>query len=119
MSDHPIVRAIDEAGLQDPTIELIDYHAHARRLLLRIASADADAPGGGRVRTLIFDSVVAIHCEPQSALDPLAPDETAEILRFEGRERKTGEADVLIVMKRDGHPAATASFRASGARWVG
>ncbi|MDE2364397.1 MAG: hypothetical protein KGM42_17105 [Hyphomicrobiales bacterium] len=116
MSEHPIVRAIENAELDDPTIELIDYHAYARRLLLRIASA---AAGGRHVRTLIFDGVVALHCEPQSALDPLAAGESAALLRFEGRERKTGEADVLIVMSRAGHPAATASFRATGARWIG
>ena len=117
MSEHTVVRAIDDADLQAPSIEVIDYHAHARRLLLRIATDAADDQGVQRVRTLIFDGVVALHCEPQSALDPLGDGARAAILRFEARERRTGEADVLIVMERRPAEPEIVSFRATGARW--
>lgn len=103
--------------LRDSAIALIDYNAMARRLTLRFRPAESE---GGEIVTLIFDSVVGVHCEPQDALRPLAAEEGATIDRLDAKRRKTGEAEVTLVYLRGGARAAcVVSFIAAEARWLG
>lgn len=110
------------ADLHDRLILLIDYSAHARRLSLRIETKGRDAPGGRQVRTLLFDGVVGLHCDPLDALAPLAESEDGEILTFDGKQRKSGEYEFILVFMRDGagkHETQVVSFLAQAARWMG
>jgi len=125
MSAKSVLDALDGAGLHDCGLVLIDYHAHARRLVLRI-EVDADAPGGPRLRTLIFDGVIGLHCDPPNALAPFDDDESGEILRCDAMERPNTEPEVTLVYIRSDYANAppprdrtqVAMFRAMGARWV-
>lgn len=112
MMTHSVLTALQDNDLQGQSIVLLDYNGHARRLVLRIA-ATADA----RLRTIMFDGVIGLHCDPQNALDRLGDDEHCEILRFEAMERPNREPDVTLVFRRGATPRV-AMFRATGARWV-
>jgi len=102
--------------LRGAAIALLDYNAMARRLTLRFAPADADAPP---IVTLVFDSVVGLHCEPQDALRPLSADEGSTIDRLDAKRRKTGEVEATLVFLRGGRRlACVVSFIAQGGRWL-
>lgn len=103
--------------LRDSAIALLDYNAMARRLTLRFHPAEAEA---GEIVTLVFDSVVGVHCEPQNALRPLEADEGATIDRLDAKRRKAGETEVTLVYLRGGAKAAcVVSFSALAGRWLG
>ncbi len=103
--------------LRDSALALIDYNAMARRLTLRFRPADAEPQ---QIVTLIFDSVVGLHCEPQDALRALTDDEGAAIDRLDAKRRKTGEAEITLVYLRGAMRAAcVVSFIAAEARWLG
>jgi hypothetical protein len=126
MSAHSVVEALAGANLHDCGIALIAYDAHARKLVLRIETR-ADSPGGARLRTLIFDGVIGLHCDPPAALAPFGDKEDGEILRLDTVERPNTEPEVTLVYLRwnfsDAPPAVhtpqVVTFRAMDARWVG
>lgn len=110
------------ADLHDRLILRIDYHAAARRLTLRIETRAPDEDGGPLVRTLAFDNVFGLHCEPADALAPLDEDEDGEILRFDVRERAEAPEFTLVYLRGGAgpdRPTKVAMFRAFGARWLG
>ena len=122
MSQNAVVEALAQADLHDRLIVLIDYHAHARRLTLRIETRGADAEGAGRTQTLLFDSLIGLHCDPQDALAPLDGNEVGEILVLEARERADGAGEVKLVFRRPNKAGGedapqVVTFRAFGARW--
>lgn len=112
MNGHSVLTALQHINLQGQSIVLLDYHGHARRLVLRIAS-DAEA----RPRALMFDGVIGLHCDPQNALDRLGDGEACEILTFEALERPNREPEVTLVFRRS-TTNCVVMFRATGARWV-
>lgn len=108
---------IEGVELRESAIALLDYNAMARRLTLRFQPADAETGG---IVTLIFDSVVGVHCEPQDALRPLEPNEGATIDRLDAKLRKTGETEITLVYLRGGAKlACVVSFSALAGRWLG
>jgi hypothetical protein len=123
MSENSVVEALENADLHDRLIVLIDYHAHARRLTLRIARRGEGEAGAGLTQTLMFDGVYGLHCDPQDALAPLdGADDVAEILVFEARERADGSGEVKLVFLRPDKATGrddtkVVTFRAFGARW--
>ncbi len=115
MSRPALEDLIAGVDLQGAAVALLDYNAMARRLTLRFAP-DADEP---RIVTLIFDSVVGLHCEPQDALRPLGGGDGSTIDRLDAKRRKTGEIEVTLVYLRGGERlACVVSFIAQGARWL-
>jgi hypothetical protein len=117
MSDPFVSGLVDD--LHDRLILLIDYSAHARRLSLRIETKGRDEPGGPQTTTLLFDGVVGLHCDPPNALAPIDQHRGGEILRFDGKRRKTGEYEFILVFIRDGageRETQVASFLAQAAR---
>ena len=103
--------------LRDSALALIDYNAMARRLTLRFQPTDAERPG---IVTLIFDSVVGLHCAPQDSLRALEPSEGATIDRLDARRRKTGETEMTFVYLRgEGRTPCVVSFSAQEGRWLG
>lgn len=116
MSRPALEDLIAGVDLQRAPVALLDYNAMARRLTLRFAPPDADA---SQIVTLIFDSVVGLHCEPQDALRPLGGGEGSTIDRLDAKRRKTGEVEVTLVYLRGGQRlACVVSFIAQGARWL-
>lgn len=122
MSENPVVAALASADLHDRLIVLIDYHAHARRLTLRIETRADGEEGGSRTLTLLFDGVFGLHCDPPDALAPLDDSAVGEILTFGAKERADGAVEVAIVFRRP--PPGTrrddthvAMFCAKQARW--
>lgn len=100
--------------LQGAALALLDYNAMARRLTLRF-TPEADT----QIVTLIFDSVVGLHCEPQDALRQLGNGEGSTIDRLDAKRRKTGEVEVTLVYLRGGERlACVVSFIAQEARWL-
>ena len=79
MSAHPVVAALAGANLHDCGIALIAYDAHARKLVLRIETG-ADSSGGARLRTLIFDGVIGLHCDPPAALAPFGDGDASKLI---------------------------------------
>ena len=103
--------------LRDSALALIDYNAMARRLTLRFTPAD---PAAGQIVTLIFDSVVGLHCEPQDSLRALEPSEGATIDRLDARRRKTGETEMtLVYLRGKSRTPCVVSFSAQEGRWLG
>ncbi len=103
--------------LQGSAIALLDYNAMARRLTLRFTPAEAQ---DGAIVTLIFDSVVGVHCEPQDALRPLAAEEGATIDRLDAKRRKAGETEItLVYLRGETKAACVVSFSALAGRWLG
>jgi hypothetical protein len=122
MSQNSVVEALTQADLHDRLIVLIDYHAHARRLTLRIERRRAGEEDAGRTQTLLFDTMFGLHCDPQDALAPLEGEEVGEILVFEARERADGSGEVKLVFLRKDRTTRrdvtqVVTFRAFGARW--
>ena len=119
MSVSAIPDLLHGADLRDRLIVYVDYSAHARRLSLRI---ETNGPDGRRIRALLFDGVVGLHCDPADALAPLDDGEDGEILRCDAKERKTGEFEInlVFVRRRAGERVTQAvSFLAFAARWLG
>ena len=81
MTEHSVTTALRDQDLHGLSLVLIDYNGHGRRLVLRIAAGEA------RPRTLMFDGVIGLHCDPPNALDRRADSETCEIMRIEAMER--------------------------------
>jgi len=103
--------------LRASALALIDYNAMARRLTLRFEPPDVETP---QIVTLIFDSVVGLHCEPQDALRALDDGEGATIDRLDAKRRKSGETEITLVYLRGGARAAcVVSFSAQEGRWLG
>ena len=100
MSENSVVAALASAGLHDRLIVLIDYHAHARRLTLRVGTRGDGQENAERTQTLLFDGVFGLHCDPQDALAPLDDDEVGEILTVGSKERTDGAGEVTLVFRR-------------------
>ncbi|MFV0280854.1 MAG: hypothetical protein ACK5JM_08855 [Rhodoblastus sp.] len=108
------------AGLEGRPLVLVDYSAMARRLTLRIDVGGQAGPP--QIRTLMFDSVIGLHCDPPSALEALVA--VAQIHRLDARPRKSGEFEVALTYTLgasagDAEAALSASFLALDARWLG
>lgn len=117
MSRPALEDLIAGVSLQGAAVALLDYNAMARRLTLRFTPEESDTQ---QIVTLIFDSVVGLHCEPQDALRALTDDEGAAIDRLDAKRRKTGEAEITLVYLRGAMRAAcVVSFIAAEARWLG
>ena len=123
MTENTVVEALTRADLHSRLISLIDYHAHARRLTLRIERRSDGEERAGWAQTLMFDSVFGLHCDPQDALAPMdGENDVGEILVFEARERADGAGEVKLVFLRPARatgrdPTQVVTFRAFGARW--
>ncbi len=109
--------------LQDRALALVDYNAMTRRLVLRI-HFDAAGASASDIRTLVFDGVFGLHCDPPAALAPLGEEAKGDIIRLDAKPRKGGEFEIAFVYARrgaDGGAPTTqaASFHALDARWLG
>lgn len=117
MSSSALAELLEGVDFVEPRIIALDYSAHARRLLLRIADRDGNG-AASRIRALVFDGLVGLHSAPDNALAPLEEGETTDLLRLDAKQRKTGDIEITLVFLRDG-VAQHASFQTHGARWLG
>mgnify|MGYP000892863649 CR=1 FL=1 len=108
-----LVAGVDLLGA---ALVLLDYNAMARRMTLRFTPVDDEAQ---RIATLVFDSVVGLHSEPQDALRALEDAEGATVDRLDAKRRKTGETEVTLVYLRGGEKrACVVSFITQEGRWL-
>ncbi len=117
MSAPALPELVEGPDLHEPRLLLIDYNPHARRLVLRIETASGADTAARRVRTLVFDSLVGLHCDPADALARPEMDGPFELQRLDAKMRKSGEAEVNLVFRRLGQTQAV-SFLALDARWL-
>ena len=122
MSENSVIAALSNADLHDRLIVLIDYNAHGRRLCLRIARRGHGDEDAGKTQTLLFDGVFGLHCDPQTALAPLAEDEVGAIRLFEAKPRADGSGEVRLVFLRSDKATRkdtphVVMFCAFAARW--
>ena len=116
MSRPALEDLIAGVDLQGAALALIDYNAMARRLTLRFTPAEG---GTQQIVTLIFDSVVGLHCEPQDALRQLGDGDGSTIDRLDAKRRKTGEVEVtLVYLRGEERLACVVSFIAQEGRWL-
>ncbi|MCC0003714.1 MAG: hypothetical protein H6872_00630 [Methylobacteriaceae bacterium] len=109
-----LIAGVDLGGA---ALALIDYNAMTRSLTLRFEPADTETP---QTVTLVFASVVGLHCEPQGALHRLEAGERATIDRLDAKRRKNGETEITLVYLRGGaRTACVVSFSAQEGRWLG